>query len=138
MAVDELAATLLHQVMTVAGQISGRMHEGLDRLELTEPMANLLWTLEPDAEPQSLRKLAGRLHCDPSNITLLSAKLEERGLAERRPHPRDGRVRTLVLTTEGRAVRDRLLRTVARRSPFADLDHQEQEQLRSLLAKALA
>lgn len=46
---------------------------------------------------------------DPSNITLLSTKLEERGLAERRPHPGDGHVRTLVLTTEGRKVREQLL-----------------------------
>jgi hypothetical protein len=30
----------------------------------------------PAADPVPLRKLAGQLHCDPSNITLLSAKLE--------------------------------------------------------------
>lgn len=48
------------------------------------------------------------MRCDPSNVTLLSAKLDEKGLAQRAPHPQDGRVRTLVLTAEGRAtwVRD--------------------------------
>jgi DNA-binding MarR family transcriptional regulator len=137
MAVDEVAATLLYQVMAVAGQVTGRMQEGLERLDLTGPTANLLWTLDPGAEPQSLRKLATLLHCDPSNITLLSAQLEERGLAERRPHPRDGRVRTLVLTAEGRKTRERLLAIVAKRSPFAELDAEEQRTLRSLLSKAL-
>jgi len=137
MAVDEVAAALLYQVMAVAGQVTGRMQEGLERLDLTGPTANLLWTLDPGAEPQSLRKLATLLHCDPSNITLLSAQLEERGLAERRPHPGDGRVRTLVLTGEGRKVREQLLAIVAKRSPFAELDAEEQRTLRSLLGKAL-
>jgi MarR family transcriptional regulator, organic hydroperoxide resistance regulator len=137
MAVDEVAAALLYQVMAVAGQVTGRMQEGLERLDLTGPTANLLWTLDPGAEPQSLRKLATLLHCDPSNITLLSTKLEERGLAERRPHPGDGRVRTLVLTGEGRKVREQLLAIVAKRSPFAELDAEEQRTLRSLLGKAL-
>ncbi|GAB7037193.1 MULTISPECIES: MarR family winged helix-turn-helix transcriptional regulator [Catenuloplanes] len=138
MAVDEVAASLLYQVMAVAGQITGRMQEGLERLDLTGPTANLIWILDPGAEPQSLRKLAALMHCDPSNITVLSAKLEERGLAERRPHPRDGRVRTLVLTDAGREVRDQLLGVVAKRSPFADLDAEEQRVLDRLLGKALA
>lgn len=137
MAVDEVAASLLYQVTAIAGQITGRMQEGLERLELTGPTANLLWVLDPEGEPQALRKLATLLRCDPSNITLLSAQLEERGLAERRPHPRDGRVRTLVLTPEGRKIRQRLLSTVAKHSPFAELEDQEQRLLQRLLAKAL-
>ncbi|MDR7276615.1 MarR family winged helix-turn-helix transcriptional regulator [Catenuloplanes atrovinosus] len=137
MAVDEIAASLLHQVTTIAGQVTGRMQEGLERLDLTGPTANLLWVLNPEDDPQSLRRLATLLHCDPSNISLLSAQLEERGLAERHPHPRDRRVRTLVLTPEGRKVRERLLTVVAQRSPFADLDGEEQRLLQSLLAKAL-
>ncbi|WP_410565220.1 MarR family winged helix-turn-helix transcriptional regulator [Amycolatopsis sp. cmx-4-61] len=138
MAVDELAASLLYQVTALAGEVAGRMHDGLERLELTGPTANLLWILDPAAEPQPLRKLAALMRCDPSNISLLSAQLEERGLAERRPHPRDGRVRTLVLTAEGRKVRERLLAVVARHSPFAHLGDEEQSLLQSLLAKALA
>ncbi len=138
MAVDELAASLLYQVMALAGEVAGRMHDGLERLELTGPTANLLWILDPDAEPQPLRKLAALMRCDPSNISLLSAQLEERGLAERRPHPRDGRVRTLVLTAEGRKVRERLLAVVVRHSPFAHLGDEEQLLLQSLLARALA
>jgi len=134
---QELAASLLNQTMSLAGQISGRMQESLDRLDLTAPLANVLWLLRPDADPLSLRKIAGLLHCDPSNVTLLSAKLEQRGLAERRPHPRDGRVRTLVLTESGEDVRQRLLGTVMRHSPLAGLTLDEQKQLHALLAKAI-
>ena len=134
---EELAASLLNQTMSLAGQISGRMQEGLDRLDLTAPLANVLWLLRPDADPLSLRKIAGLLHCDPSNVTLLSAKLEQRGLAERRPHPRDGRVRTLVLTEAGEDVRERLLDSVVRHSPLAGLTLKEQQQLHTLLTKAI-
>ncbi|MFG1606099.1 MarR family winged helix-turn-helix transcriptional regulator [Actinoplanes sp. NPDC049265] len=134
---EELAASLLHQTMALAGQISGRMQDGLDRLDLTAPLANVLWLLRPDADPLPLRKIAGLLHCDPSNVTLLSGKLEQRGLAERRPHPRDGRVRTLVLTKAGEDVRERLLSTVMKHSPLAGLTLEEQEQLHALLAKAI-
>ncbi|MFC4856011.1 MarR family winged helix-turn-helix transcriptional regulator [Actinophytocola glycyrrhizae] len=134
---QELAASLLNQTMALAGQISGRMQEALDRLDLTAPLANVLWLLRPDADPLSLRKIAGLLHCDPSNVTLLSAKLEQRGLAERRPHPRDGRVRTLVLTEAGEDARQRLLSTVMRHSPLAGLTLEEQEQLHALLTKAI-
>ncbi|KOV78009.1 MarR family winged helix-turn-helix transcriptional regulator [Nocardia sp. NRRL S-836] len=134
---QELAASLLNQTMTLAGQISGRMQEALDRLDLTGPLANVLWLLRPDAEPLPLRKIARLLHCDPSNVTLLSTKLEQRGLAERRPHPHDGRVRTLVLTEEGVDVRQRLLSTVMRHSPLAGLTTEEQEQLHALLSKAI-
>ena len=80
---------------------------------------------------------AAQLRCDPSNLTLISAKLEERGLAERRPHPEDRRVRTLVLTEAGRDVRERLIGMVARHSPVGGLNTEEQQHLQTLLAKAL-
>ena len=72
-----------------------------------------------------------------SNVTLISAKLEEKGLAVRAPHPADGRVRTLVLTEEGRAVRERLLAGAYERSPFTSLGEREQQQLHRLLGKVL-
>ena len=85
-----------------------------------------------------LKQVATRLQCDPSNVTLLSARLEEQGLARRAPHPQDGRVRTLVLTAAGRKVRARLLAKAHARSPFVALDEREQAQLHKLMAKALA
>ncbi|MDP9793929.1 DNA-binding MarR family transcriptional regulator [Catenuloplanes nepalensis] len=136
MAAEDLAARLLDHVMLIAEEVSGRMREALDRLDLTEPTAELLWHLRPDAEPASLRTLASRLHCDPSNITLRSAKLEAQGLAVRRPHPADGRIRTLVLTEAGVRMRRLLLEAVAERSPLAGLNAEEQRQLDALLSRA--
>jgi MarR family transcriptional regulator, organic hydroperoxide resistance regulator len=135
---NELAAELLDKVVNIAGRVSGIMRAGIETLDLTEPLANLVWLLDPNVDPVSLRKLAARLHCDPSNISQLSVQLEQRGFAERRPHPRDRRVRTLVLTPDGMEIRQRLVALVTARSPLSALDDAEQRQLNTILAKALA
>lgn len=139
MAANELAAAVLRQMVELVSEVTGGgARSWIEDLDLNESLAELLWTLRPDEDPVPLRKLAARMHCDPSNVTLLSAKLEERGLAERRPHPRDGRVRTLVLTDAGRAVRERLLEVATRRSPLAALDEAELRHLHAMFSKALA
>jgi DNA-binding MarR family transcriptional regulator len=132
------APALVEQLMAVVAAIVQDLKEAVRELDLSEPLANLVWVLDPDADPAPLRQIAGRLHCDPSNITLLADRLEEKGLAERRPHPADGRVRTLALTPAGVAARRKLLEHVQQRSPLAALDEEQQKQLQGLLAVALA
>jgi DNA-binding MarR family transcriptional regulator len=53
-------------------------------------------------EPLSQRRLAEHFRCDPSNISVLVDRLVERDLVERRPDPRDGRVKLIVATEAGR------------------------------------
>ena len=65
--------------------------------------------LEPD-EPLPMSALAGALQCDNSNVTGIVDRLEAAGLAERRPAERDRRVKTVVLTPHGEAVRDEVRR----------------------------
>jgi DNA-binding MarR family transcriptional regulator len=60
--------------------------------------------LQPD-EPLKLSDLATALHCDNSTVTGIADRLEKAGLAERRAHATDRRVRTLVLTERGNAIR---------------------------------
>jgi DNA-binding MarR family transcriptional regulator len=55
--------------------------------------------------PKSMSALAEAWRCDASNVTWLVDRLEEKGLAERRPHPTDRRVRTVVLTRKGAKTR---------------------------------
>jgi DNA-binding MarR family transcriptional regulator len=66
-----------------------------------------LLTLDPD-EPRSMSALAGGWGCDASNVTWLVDRLEEHGLAERRAHPTDRRVRTVALTPKGVQVREQV------------------------------
>jgi len=138
MSTHETNARLVEQLISLSGLVVGMTRSVVDAEGLTETQANLLWLLDPAAEPRSLRQLAVRLQCDPSNITLISAKLEEKGLAHRAPHPADGRVRTLVLTKAGEEARARLLATTYAHSPFTVLGEREQQQLHRLLGKVLA
>jgi DNA-binding MarR family transcriptional regulator len=54
-------------------------------------------------EPLTLRALAERLQADPPYVTLMVDDLEERGLLQRMPHPKDGRAKLVELTAAGRA-----------------------------------
>jgi DNA-binding MarR family transcriptional regulator len=56
-------------------------------------------------QPSSMGALADAWKCDASNVTWLVDRLEEHGLAERRPHPTDRRVRTVALTSKGTRMR---------------------------------
>jgi DNA-binding MarR family transcriptional regulator len=56
-------------------------------------------------EPTTMSELAQALKCDNSNVTGIADRLEAAGLAERRAHPSDRRVKTLVLTERGAVVR---------------------------------
>ncbi len=60
--------------------------------------------LDPET-PKSMSALADILKCDASNVTWLIDRLEENGLAERRPHPTDRRIRTVAVTPKGLQVR---------------------------------
>src|SRR3954451_21372923 len=62
--------------------------------------AMAIGSLKP-GEPMPMSALAEALHCDNSNITGIVDRLEAAGLAERRPHERDRRVKAVVLTEKG-------------------------------------
>ena len=57
-----------------------------------------------------MRSLATEWGCDASTATWIVDRLETRGLAERRAHATDRRVRLVVLTPEGARIRERMLR----------------------------
>ncbi|CAO5186143.1 DNA-binding transcriptional repressor MarR [Frankia sp. AiPs1] len=53
--------------------------------------------------PSSMKELAAQFGCDPSNLTAKVDRLIALGLVERRPDPRDGRVKVIAATAEGTA-----------------------------------
>src|SRR5919108_4628324 len=69
---------------------------------------------------------------DPSSMVGVIDELEERGLAERRPHPSDRRKHAVHLTAKGRRTLDRALAVATRMAEdfFAPLDPKERETLR--------
>jgi DNA-binding MarR family transcriptional regulator len=68
-----------------------------ERLGLSPPTARALLQLPQDVAVPT-RYLAGRLKCDPSNVTGVVDGLEKAGLVARGSAPNDRRVKTLALT----------------------------------------
>jgi DNA-binding MarR family transcriptional regulator len=112
-----------------------QLHDTLVELDLTIPLADVLWQLDPELGPLSRRELAERLHCDPSNVTFLVDRLERRGLVARARVKADRRVKALALTATGVEVRERLIATLAGSAMFARLTRAEQRQLADLLGR---
>lgn len=85
----------------------------------------------------TMRELAERMSCEPSNATFVVDKLEHRGLIERRQHPTDRRAKQLALTPEGHNLRRRLLKLLTQDSPVAGLGPKQQRELQRLLEQTI-
>ena len=115
------------------------MHEtdlAAEELGLTRTQAVLLGSA---MEPGSIRELADRIGCDPSNLTGVVQRLTERGLIAVKPDPSDRRVKRIALTRTGVKTVDRLNRGSARLFDAIDrASTAEQAALRKFLARALS
>ena len=134
---ESLIYALADLTFEVANRTNVMIDELLTQLDLTAPLANALWHLDPSAPALPMRELASRLNCDPSTVTFLADRLEERGLLQRRVDPKNRRVKLLRLTTKGQRARSALVERMATGSPIARLPVRDQQQLHRLLAKAL-
>ncbi|WP_232666466.1 MarR family winged helix-turn-helix transcriptional regulator [Pseudonocardia sp. TRM90224] len=119
----------------LARQIGDHVRERATTLGLTAPQATALREM---TGPLTMRELAERMSCEPSNATFVVDKLEALGLIERHPHPTDRRAKRLVLTAAGTAQREQLLALLVQDSPLAALSAAEQGTLHALLQRALA
>ncbi|MEU9454499.1 MarR family transcriptional regulator [Streptomyces sp. NPDC048277] len=116
-------------------QSNARMREWVTGLGLTVAQASALREM---IGPMTMRELAGRMSCEPSNATVVIDKLENLRLIERRPHPTDRRAKQLVLTPEGTELRERLLTVLTEEPLFTGLTQDEQDALQGLLKRALS
>jgi DNA-binding MarR family transcriptional regulator len=124
----------------VLGHLMGVMHAMKDhvatlaaRFDLTPSQLAALAHLD---EPMSQRELAASLHFDASNVTDIVDRLETRGLVVRTVDPHDRRVRRIVRTPEGDALRRKALDEALATAPtVAPLTQAEQRQLCDLLGK---
>src|SRR3954464_9833217 len=115
----------------------GRVPSVAAEFELSPMQAHVLRLLEPD-QPLPMRALAGKLCCDPSNVTGIVDRLEERGLVQRQSSPADRRMRVLVVTEDGARLRVRMLeRLAAPPEPIAPLSESDQRTLHDILSRAM-
>jgi MarR family transcriptional regulator, organic hydroperoxide resistance regulator len=89
--------------------------------------------------PLAMKELGRRMHCDASFVTLVADMLEKRGLARREPHPADRRVKNLVLTGDGLALKHKIETEITARMPWNQaLTCDERSQLLALIRKMLS
>jgi DNA-binding MarR family transcriptional regulator len=117
------------------GQHRRRFLIAASELDLHPAQAGALMQL---SSPLPMSELAGQLGCDSSNVTGLVDRLEARGLVARQASAEDRRVKHVVLTEEGEALRERMLVKLGEAPVgFERLRAAEQRQLRDLLRQAL-
>jgi len=109
----------------------------LSELGISPQQSMAIGTLKP-GEPMPMSALADALHCDNSNITGIVDRLETAGLAERRPHERDRRVKAVVLTEKGEWMRIEIDRRAGEPPPkLAALSEEDATALRDILTRAV-
>jgi DNA-binding MarR family transcriptional regulator len=117
---------LAKQVGTIAQGVASRLglapHDLLAMFKLDEPL--------------SMKEMAHKMGCDASFVTAVADTLEEHGFVRREASLRDRRVKNLVLTPEGCAVKERLMAELAARMPWSSaLDATERQCFLGLLRK---
>jgi len=123
---------IVRLLMDVSRTLTGHYDAKLAELHLTLPQAMLLRQLG-DALP--MNEAAGKLHCDPSNVTGIVDRLEARGLIERQHLTTDRRVKHLALTPAGRRLRGKVEKILSAAPGVSDLAASDQAALLSLLGQ---
>jgi DNA-binding MarR family transcriptional regulator len=112
-----------------------RFHEACDATGLAPGGLKTLLQLSAD-HPIPMRDLAEFFRCDPSYVTSLVDGLEAAGLAERRSHPTDRRVKMVVLSGAGVQALTQVRKILGEPpASFSVLSTAELRKLRSLLSK---
>lgn len=120
----------LHLLM-LGDRLRQHVAEVGQRFELTPQQAMLLDRL---AVRQSMGQLAEALGCDPSNVTGMIRRLEQRDLVERVPDELDRRTRWLSLTPSGLELRTAFRQEIFRESEvLLGIDQDDQERFLALL-----
>lgn len=133
---QQLDAEILDAASELLSRLAAAAEHVARRLAVPPFFIKALHTLE---RPMAMKDLGRRMHCDPSFVTTIADMLEQRGLATREAQPGDRRVKNLVLTDAGLALKQQVERDLAASGPWSHaLTEAEREQLVRLLAKMLA
>jgi DNA-binding MarR family transcriptional regulator len=135
---EPLIYELVDLSLALADRTQALVQDVMSELNLTPALANALWHLGACAPDPPMSTLAAKLRRDPSTITFLADRLQERGLLVRDVDPQNRRAKILHLTDAGRRTRRALVEAMATRSPIAHLSGKDQRQLHHLLARAMA
>ncbi len=128
---NALAGQLLELIQIVVKHLGAR----LEQLDLT---TTDYFTLQALDGPMPMSELAESMNYDPSYVTALADRLSDLGLVDRQSVPTDRRVKNLVLTDKGRALKKSLPESLWKGSDvFSGLSDKERSELLALIGKTL-
>jgi MarR family transcriptional regulator, organic hydroperoxide resistance regulator len=131
----QLNAEIQECVFELTGRIIGQAERLAQHLAIPGIAVKALAILDG---PMAMKDLGKRMHCDPSFVTAIADTLEKRGLARREAHPGDRRIKNLILTGDGTALKKHLEAELAAWMPWSRaLDNDERAQLLALIRKML-
>jgi DNA-binding MarR family transcriptional regulator len=133
---DDDPGQLADLLIRVARLHRGRWRAVLAPWELTPSQARALRVLV-EREGTRVSELAQALHIAPRSATEVADSLEERGLVERTPDPRDRRAVLLRPTETGRKLREEVetARAAATRAVFERLPPGDRSELARILRR---
>ena len=132
---DELNEEIQECVVELMGRGGGQAERVARALAMPAMLMKVMHTLDA---PMAMKDLGKKMHCDPSFVTSVADLLEKRDLARREAHPGDRRIKNLVLTSQGRALKSRIEAEMAARMPWnSGLTDDERVQLLGLIRKML-
>jgi DNA-binding MarR family transcriptional regulator len=119
------------------GELFGQMAERFEDLAKSFSLPSFcLKALHMLSSPMAMKELGQRFHCDPSFVTAIADMLDSHGLSRRETDTRDRRIKNLLLTPKGLALRERVEREMTSFLPWTyALDPQERQTLLRLLRK---
>ncbi len=136
--VDEQSATweVADRFFELMGRIIREGEALAQELGVPMPFVKVLHFLDC---PLAMKELGRLMHCDASFVTLVTDMLEKRGLARREPHPADRRIKNVVLTEDGLALKQKIETEITARMPWNQaLTCDERSQLLALIRKMLS
>lgn len=133
-AADPIEAELVSLATDLVGRIWSHFTARAAELNLSLAEAKALQHLEP-GQAMAMRALAARLHANPSNVTVVVARLEARNLLERQVSD-DRRVKSVRLTSAGRDLKHKLeTRLIADHPAVRGLSAADQHHLLTILRR---
>ncbi|SHF91761.1 MarR family winged helix-turn-helix transcriptional regulator [Streptoalloteichus hindustanus] len=132
----------------LVGQVAALLFEVVDRSRrvygeavVDEGLTELQWLvlrrLRDESEAPPIGHLVDWLNTEPPTVTALVDRLQARGLVDRRPDPRDRRLRRIHLTDAARDVLAKIDAKASAQSPCRVLGADELATLRDILARML-
>ena len=136
------ARTAAHEAWEVVADLwfgdatHDRFHNACAAIDVSPPQLKTLLSLQA-GDDQPMRAISEMLHCDPSWVTGIVDGLEDHGYVERKPHPKDRRVKVVMITELGEKAKAKALDELYEPPPaFVNaLTQNEQRTLRDLLRK---